>query len=139
MRFKKNRQDEVEINLMPLIDVVFLLLIFFMVTTTFTRETRLVVELPEAQGAEQVIEKRMVEVSIAATGEMVVNGNKLVKVDRDTLRAVLMPLAQEGTNIPFIISADRNATHQAVVLVMDVAGQLGFVNLSISTQEFANE
>ncbi|MFN3712901.1 MAG: ExbD/TolR family protein [Alcanivoracaceae bacterium] len=135
MKFGRARKDSVEVNLTPLIDVVFLLLIFFMVSTTFTRETRLSVLLPEAEGVAPVVELRMIEVSIGADGIYMINGERLARSDRDTLRAVLLPLSQQGTEVPFVIVADANATHQAVVTVMDVAGRLGFVNLSITTQE----
>ncbi len=135
MKFAKARKDNVEVNLTPLIDVVFLLLIFFMVSTTFTRETRLSVELPEATGVAALSAAKMIEVSVAADGTYVVNGERLTRSDRDTLRTVLLPLSQQGTELPFVIIADAAATHQAVVTVMDVAGRLGFANLSITTQE----
>ena len=135
MKFAKTRKDNVEVNLTPLIDVVFLLLIFFMVSTTFTRETRLSVELPEATGVAALSAAKMIEVSVAADGTYVVNGERLTRSERDTLRTVLLPLSQQGTELPFVIIADAAATHQAVVTVMDVAGRLGFANLSITTQE----
>lgn len=134
MNFRRQRLDQVEVNLTPLIDVVFLLLIFFMVSTTFTRETRLAVELPEATG-QAALQAEGVEVSIAANGDVAVNGERLVRNDERTLRSALLPLAQAGTEVPFIITADARATHQAVVQVMDVAGQLGFASLSITTRE----
>lgn len=135
MKFGRPKREAVEVNLTPLIDVVFLLLIFFMVSTTFTRETRLVVELPEAEGMAAVTEQRMVEVSIAADGSYALNGERLTRSDRDTLRSLLLPLSQQGTEVPFVIVADAAATHQAVVTVMDVAGRLGFANLTITTRE----
>jgi biopolymer transport protein ExbD len=135
VNFKRQRKDEVDVNLTPLIDVVFLLLIFFMVSTTFTRETRLSVVLPEATGVTQIEAAGAVEISIAASGDYAVNGDRLSRSDESTLRTVLLPLAQQSTDVPFVITADAQATHQAVVMVMDVAGQLGFVNLSITTQE----
>ena len=135
MKFARTRRDPVEVNLTPLIDVVFLLLIFFMVSTTFTRETRLVVELPEATGVAAITEARMIEISIAKDNQYAVNGERLTRSDRDSLRSVLLPLSQQGTEIPFVIVADAEASHQAVVTVMDVAGRLGFANLSITTRE----
>lgn len=135
MNFRRQRKDIVDVNLTPLIDVVFLLLIFFMVSTTFTRETRLSVELPEAKGIARLATADVIEISIAASGDYAVNGERLSRSDESTLRTVLLPLAQKSTDVPFVITADANATHQAVIQVMDVAGQLGFVNLSITTQE----
>lgn len=135
MKFRRQKLEAVEVNLTPLIDVVFLLLIFFMVSTTFTRETRLSVVLPEATGVPQIEDPRIVEVNIASSGDYAVNGERLVRSDADTLRSVLLRLAQEGTDMPFVITADAQTSHQAVVTVMDVAGRLGFSNLSITTQE----
>ncbi|PKM22046.1 MAG: biopolymer transporter ExbD [Gammaproteobacteria bacterium HGW-Gammaproteobacteria-14] len=135
MKFGRAKKDTVEVNLTPLIDVVFLLLIFFMVSTTFTRETRLSVELPEASGVAAITDPKMIEVSVSANGDYMINGERLTRSDRDGLRAVLLPLSQQGTDVPFIIIADAKASHQSVVTVMDIAGRLGFANLSISSQE----
>lgn len=134
MKFRRQSNDNVEINLAPLIDVVFLLLIFFMVTTTFTRETRLGVVLPEASGQPRVEVADHVEVVIGAGGEYLVNGEQLLRHDEATLRSVLLPMARAGTDRPLVITADASSPHQAVVRVMDVAGQLGFVNITITTQ-----
>ncbi len=138
MNFRRARTEEVEINLTPLIDVVFLLLIFFMVSTTFTKETQLAITLPEAQGlaAEDSVEP--VEVVVGAQGEYVVNGERLTQNDAKTLRAVLSTLVDTSEQ-SLVITADANARHQAVVTLMDVAGQLGYVNLSITTAEPAEE
>lgn len=134
MKFRRQSSENLEINLAPLIDVVFLLLIFFMVTTTFTRETRLGVVLPEASGQPRVEVADHVEVVIGAGGEYLVDGEQLARQDEATLRSALLPLARAGTERPLIITADANSPHQAVVRVMDVAGQLGFVNITITTQ-----
>lgn len=138
MNFRRARTEEVEINLTPLIDVVFLLLIFFMVSTTFTKETQLAITLPEAQGlaAEDSVEP--VEVVVGAQGEYVVNGERLTQNDAKTLRAILSTLVDTSEQ-SLVITADANARHQAVVTLMDVAGQLGYVNLSITTAEPAEE
>ena len=135
MKFRRQKLDSVDVNLTPLIDVVFLLLIFFMVSTTFTRETRLSVVLPEATGVPQLQDPGIIEVNVATGGEYAVNGERLVRSDAETLRSVLLVLAQDGTDVPFVITADAQASHQAVVTVMDVAGRIGFSNLSITTQE----
>lgn len=135
MHFPRQRQEEVSVNLTPLIDVVFLLLIFFMVSTTFTKQTRLAITLPEAKGQPQVQEKNQVEVVVTQSGDYVVNGKQLVHDDEATLRSALMQAAKNGTDVPFTITADAKATHQSVVRVMDVAGQLGFTNLNITTRE----
>lgn len=134
MNFRKARTDEVDINLTPLIDVVFLLLIFFMVSTTFTQETRLAITLPEAQGIAAMVQAPPVEVVVGADGDYVVNGERLTRNDAATLRVVLSELV-ESSEQSLTITADANARHQSVVTLMDVAGQLGYVNLSITTAE----
>jgi len=134
VQFRRQRKEEDSINLTPLIDVVFLLLIFFMVTTTFTKETHLTVTLPESNGEAQPQNKDPLIVMIGADGSYGVNGKALVNSDAATLTKGLLETAGDNRQQPFIITADANTPHQAVITVMDVAGQLGFVNLSITTQ-----
>lgn len=135
MKFPRQRQEEVNVNLTPLIDVVFLLLIFFMVSTTFTKETHLEVDLPEAKGDAVVSEEKTLEILITDEGTYSVNGKPLVNTQAETLRLALKELSGGDTNIPLIITADAKTPHQAVVTAMDVSGKLGFDKLSITTQE----
>lgn len=136
MRFARHKKEELSLNLTPLIDVVFLLLIFFMVTTTFTKESRLTLELPEATGKPgAATTAEMIEVTVSATGEFAVNGNPLVNTRLDTVKRAINEAAQSDTSIPMVITADAQAPHQAVVTAMDAAGQLGFVHLNITTQQ----
>lgn len=136
MKFPRQKRGDYSVNLTPLIDVVFLLLIFFMVSTTFTRETRLKVELPEAQGEQAQQEQvEQIEIFIARDGAYAVNGQTLVNRKVETVMAAIKQLAGESADVPLVITADANATHRAVVTVMDAAGRLGIVNLSITTQE----
>ncbi|MBY4675266.1 ExbD/TolR family protein [Marinobacterium arenosum] len=136
MKFRRQRVEEVNVNLTPLIDVVFLLLIFFMVSTTFTRETHLEIDLPQAEGvSEQQEQKELLEILIAADGSYSVNGTPLVNTQPDTLKRALRELSAGDTKRPLTITADANTPHQSVVTAMDVAGQLGFIQLSITTQE----
>ena len=135
MKFQRQQADEVHVNLTPLIDVVFLLLIFFMVSTTFTRETQLVVDLPQAENSAQVQQDRPIEVVITAQGEYRVNGEGLVNSQARTLRMALSKVAADDFTQPLTISADASTPHQAVVTAMDVAGGLGFSKLSITTRE----
>lgn len=136
MKFPRQKRGDTGVNLTPLIDVVFLLLIFFMVSTTFTRETRLQLELPEAEGTPaQEIEAEQIEIFVDRDGSYAVNGQVLVNRDVKTLMKALVRVSGEDTGKPLIITADANASHRAVVAVMDAAGRLGFVNLSISAQE----
>jgi biopolymer transport protein ExbD len=134
MQFRRQNREDVSINLTPLIDVVFLLLIFFMVSTTFTRETRLDITLPEADSSPAVKPEDQVEVVVGSNGRYSVDGKVLTKSNADTLRSVLLRKAEQGTDIPFTITADAQASHQAVVRVMDVAGRIGFTNINITTR-----
>lgn len=128
------RRDEVpEINLTPLIDVVFLLLIFFMVTTTFERQARLKVDLPEASPAAAQAQVETLEIVINARGRYYVNGVELPASEPDALRRALAGAAGEERSRPVTIRADAQAPHQSVVTAMDVLGRMGFVNLSIAT------
>ena len=134
MRFARRKREEVDVNLTPLIDVVFLLLIFFMISTTFTKETRIEIDLPEAVGdAAQVVEKQ-IEITITRGGEFAVNDVALAKDDIETLKRAIEKISEGDGTIPLIISADSATPHQAVVTAMDAAGQLGFIHLSITTR-----
>ena len=135
MKFQRQQADEINVNLTPLIDVVFLLLIFFMVSTTFTRETQLEVDLPQAENSTEVDQQRSLEVVITAEGEYRVNGEGLVNSQARTLRLALSKVSSENYDQPLTISADARTPHQAVVTAMDVAGALGFKRLSITTRE----
>jgi biopolymer transport protein ExbD len=135
VKFPRQKQEEVNVNLTPLIDVVFLLLIFFMVSTTFTKETHLEVDLPEARGDASVTEEQIIEILITDQGNYSVNGKPLVNTQAETLRLALKKTAGDSREMPLIITADANTPHQAVVTAMDVSGRLGFEKLSITTRE----
>ena len=138
MKFRKGKRDSAEINLAPLIDVVFILLLFFVVTTTFTRETQLKVDLPQAQSAQPPeAEPKMLEVLVSAQSQFSLNGKELIAHDLPTLMSALEKEANGDKNLPIVISADANAPHQAVVIAMDAAGKLGFEKLRITTIEAA--
>jgi biopolymer transport protein ExbD len=135
LRFRRQRAGEVGVNLTPLIDVVFLLLIFFMVSTTFTRETQLTLDLPEASGSPREAPEQQVEILVDEQGRYRVNGQALVDARMRTLQAAIYKVAAGDTTLPLVIAADAQASHQDVVRAMDAAGQLGFVHLSISTRQ----
>lgn len=137
MRFRRKQPEEVSVNLTPLIDVVFLLLIFFMVSTTFTKETHLQIDLPEASADEEAgsVEPQTVDLVIDIDGQYSVNGQSLINSQPETLRRAIIDQIADNRELPFIISADAKTPHQAVVTAMDVAGQLGFASLSITTQK----
>ncbi|HEX6992852.1 MAG TPA: biopolymer transporter ExbD [Gammaproteobacteria bacterium] len=134
MQLKTRSKDEPEINMTSLIDVVLLLLIFFMVSTSFVREAEINLHLPEASANEPSdAPANALEITVTETGAYLVNGRPLVNNERRTLRAAIERVIGEERNVPVYIRADANATHQAVVTAMDVAGQLGFVNVNIAT------
>ena len=135
MKFRRQRLDDVSINLTPLIDVVFLLLIIFMVSTTFTRETQLSIDLPEAQGHVKDSIEEEIEILIDESGGYRVNGQGLVDINMRTQQAAIYKISAGDTTMPMIITADAQAAHQDVVRAMDAAGQMGFVHLSITTRQ----
>ena len=135
MKFRRQRRDDVGVNLTPLIDVVFLLLIFFMVSTTFTRETQLSIDLPEASGQPQDTSDDRIEILIDEGGSYRVNGQALVDARMRTLQAAIYKISAGDTTLPMVITADAQAAHESVVRAMDAAGQMGFVHLSITTRQ----
>lgn len=135
MQFRRQRPQEVSVNLTPLIDVVFLLLIFFMVSTTFTRETHLNLDLPQASGEALSRETTQLDVVINAQGHYSVNERNLVNNSPETLKAAIREAAGDDRSLPLVITADANTPHQAVITAMDAAGQLGFARLSLATRE----
>lgn len=142
MKFRRNRQREnVDINLASLIDVVFVLLLFFVVTTTFTRENQLRVELPESASASPAPagQERLVEITISAEGVYSVNNNLLPRSDLATLTEAVQRASDGDNTLPLLISADGKTPHQAVVTAMDAAGKLGFSQLRMTTVEAPQE
>ncbi len=141
MKFARGGRQEATVELTPLIDVVFLLLIFFMVSTTFIRETQLKIDLPEASGELQELEDDVIEITVDRFGEYAVNDRLLVNNELRTLiRALQEELALgDGNASRLIVTADANATHQAVVRAMDAAGRVGLTRISITTQQPSEE
>lgn len=133
MKLSNRAKEPLDINLTPLIDIVFLLLIFFMVTTTFERHSRLKIDLPEASEDAQNQRAESIEIAITADGRMYVNNNEIVRTDLATVRSAIERIAGADRTLPVTIRADANSTHQYFVTAMDAVSQLGFVNLSIAT------
>jgi biopolymer transport protein ExbD len=130
-------REEVFLNLTSFIDVIFVLLLFFVVTTTFSRPSEMKIELPEAVSGtptEATTEKTL-ELSISADGQYALNGQVLVKNDLTTLMNALGKESGGDNSLPMIISADAKTTHQSVITAMDAAGKLGFSKLRITTVE----
>ena len=135
MKFARRERNEVEINITPLIDVVFLLLIFMLVSTTFTKQTQFMIDLPEASGEPRVSNETQIEISITKDGGYAVNESPLAASDLATLMSAIEEVSSGDTTLPMIITADYKTSHQAVVTAMDAAGQVGFVHLSITTRQ----
>ena len=133
MKLGRDQPESPEINITPLIDVVFLLLIFFMVSTTFQRFSELQVDLPEAS-AEEEAAREVIDLTIDAEGRYYVNGRPLVNTRAATLRRALAELPAAEEIPPLVINADARTPHQAVITAMDVARQLGLVRLSFATE-----
>ncbi len=135
VQFRRQSTQEEHINLTPLIDVVFLLLIFFMVSTTFTKETHLEIDLPEASVEPvAVAQNESIEVIVQSSGNYIVNGQALVNQQAATLQRALSAVADGDVNKPLTVTADANTPYQSVVRAMDVAGQLGFSQLRMTTR-----
>jgi len=139
LNFKRQSKEEVSVNLTPLIDIVFLLLIFFMVSTTFTKENHLTLDLPEASTEAKQTASEVIDIVISASGDYSINDQALVNNSVETLKRAILKTADGRTGVPVIITADAQATHESVVKAMDAAGQTGFVNLSITTRKPSGE
>jgi biopolymer transport protein ExbD len=134
MKIRRRARQDVNIDLVPLIDVVFMLLLFFMVSTTFLKETELEVDLPEATAEARSVENDVIEITIGADGAYAVNGRMLVNNQLATLMKALRQVSEGDTHRRLVITADADARHQDVVTAMDAAGQLGLTRLSITTR-----
>ena len=140
MKFQKRRTEEPDLNMTSLIDVVLLLLIFFMVSTKFVDEARLKIRLPEA-GSEQHAEtpRDSIEIDVTAEGAYRVNGRPLINNSPDTLAAALGKVAEGDRATPVTIRADARSMHQSVVTAMEVAGRAGYRQINIATAHDASQ
>ena len=144
MNFSANQEvDETAIELTPLIDVVFLLLIFFMISTTFTKETTLKINLPEATGEKLAEQPASIEVLVGSASEYAIvsqeggEARALINSNRETLMKALSEYSR-NESLLLIIRADKKATHEAVIKVLDVAQQLGLSNITFATKQVTN-
>lgn len=141
MQLRVSRQSEdPEISLTSLIDVVFLLLIFFMVSTTFEHQAVLKVDLPEAKNVSAPEDQPdSFELVIDAKGQFYLNDRQLVDGKRATIEAAFVEAAGEDRSVPVVLRADAQTPHHFVVTAMDVAAQLGFKRLSIATEKMPED
>lgn len=135
MKFRRKSRVEVGLDITPLIDVVFLMLIFFMVSTTFTREAHLQITLPEADATPAADDTARLELIVSAGGSYALNGKVLVNSRIETLLAALGEASGGDVKQPLVITADASTPHELVVRAMDAAGRLGFSRLSITTRQ----
>lgn len=134
MRLRVRPKEDPEINLINLVDVFLLLLVFFMISTTFLDESRIKIRLPEASVDASASEQReIIEITITAEGEYRINGQALVNSSAATLTAALLKVAGDSRDTPVMLRADARATHQSVVTAMDVVGRSGFRAINIAT------
>jgi biopolymer transport protein ExbD len=134
MLFRRSRRDEPEINLIPLIDVLLVVLIFLMVTTTYARFSELQINLPEASGESPSVEQRQVNVGVDAQGSYAINDSAVDGESVESLMDAMRAAAGSEKDPMVVISADAGATHQAVVRVMDAARRAGFPRVTFVTQ-----
>lgn len=135
MNFGRRRDQDVEINITSLIDVVLLLLIFFMVSTTFLNPEHINLSLPEASRSAESREKpHTIDVTVDKDGHYYVDGKALVNQQGDTLKQAMAEAAKNEKELPVMIHADAKTTHQSVITVLDAARQLGLLHISFATE-----
>lgn len=133
MKFRERRRDDgIDVNITPLIDIVFLMLIFFMVSSTFIKENHLNLELPEAYSTTDEMLPETIDIVIERSGGMMIN-DQAIAAGRAPLLQALKSFKADSTT-PITISADRATSHENVVRVLDVATELGYTNIQITTQ-----
>ena len=136
MRLQPNRPLPPDINLAPLIDVVFLLLIFFMVSTTFKHESEIKIELPRAgEKAVEETKKKVIDVTIDQEGRFYVSQEALINTQLGTLITALKKAAAVDSELPVLISADARTPHQAVMTAMDAASRVGLLHITFAATQ----
>lgn len=139
MNIRPHKREEVEVNITPLIDVVFLLLIFFMVTTTFDSNSELNIALPEASQEVKEAKPDAINVAIDEDNVVYIDGKALVNSQLQTIKDALNEATVGINEAPIIINADAETSHQFVVRVMDAARQLGLVKITFATRVLVEE
>ena len=139
MNLQPGEQDEPEVNLTPLIDVVFLLLIFFMVSTTFEQQSRIQIELPEATAAPTETEDDSLEIVIDAQGRYFIGERQVVNSELKTLKAAISKAVNGREPLTVIIRADASTPHQAVITALDATSQLGLTQISLATSKIEEQ
>ena len=127
------REDDFEINLVPLIDVMLTLLMFFVMTTTFVQHSRMKVTLPEASATEQARDEQNLVILVDVDGRYFIDNNEVLNPGIETLKEAIIRIAGDDRDRAVILRADAKSQHQAVITAMDALGQLGFERLSLAT------
>lgn len=139
MNLSPQKAEDPDVNLTPMIDVVFLLLLFFMVSTSFIRESSLKVDLPEASGEAMTELEQTIDIIINVDGDITINDVALQTPSKEQLSAQLKLAAGKNTDPHIIISADADAAYQNIVTAMDSAQQLGYTKLTLATRQKTND
>ena len=133
MNLQPGEEDEPEVNLTPLIDVVFLLLIFFMVSTTFEQQSRIQIELPEATATAAETENETLEIVIDAQGRYFIGERQVVNSEVKTLKSAISKAVDGRESLTVIIRSDASTPYQAVITALDATSQLGLTQISLAT------
>lgn len=144
MKFRSNRrEDEIDINVISMVDILFVLLLFFMLTTSFTKDSELKIKLPTASNNPVTANEKKLELVIDGQGRYYINGREVLNNKPETLFQAMSQTLDEikdGTPTPsLVISADATVNYQAVVTAMDIAGRLGLTNFSMATTQAARK
>lgn len=139
MNLQPGGEDEPEVNLTPLIDVVFLLLIFFMVSTTFEHQSRIQIELPEATASLEEREEESIEIIIDAEGRYFIGEEQVVNTELKTLKSAISKVLGDRKVVPVTIRADASTPHQAVITALDATSQLGLTQISLATSSIQDQ
>ena len=139
MNFKRPQREDAGIDLTSLIDVVFMLLIFFMVTTSFDRIAQINVKLPQASSDQRETLMESIEVTVDADDQVYIRGQRLINTQLGTIREALRESIRTTEDVPLVISADAKATHQGVVKIMYAARQAGLVRITFATRKMQDD
>mgnify|MGYP003613557103 FL=1 len=135
MNFQRRRgSDEPEINLIPMIDVLLVIIIFLMLTTTYAKFSGLEINLPTADGNKQAEQPNEINVAVTATGQVLVNKAPLVATDVRSISEALRRAAGDAKDPVIVINADARATHQSVIDIMQASQGAGYPHISFATQ-----
>ena len=135
MKFQRGRdRDEPEINLIPMIDVLLVIIIFLMLTTTYAKFSGLEINLPTANASKQAEQPNEIDVAVTASGQVLINKSPLTAADVKTIAEALQRAAGSRPDPVIIINADAKATHQSVVDIMQAAQTAGYPHISFATQ-----